>query len=420
MFSISGITFLLVFMVVLAKSFTAPKYGYFLLLAIILCKPWIFERVPEIYTSFHAPLVLGVVLLLACIASGAFACITPEKKRSIVWLTLFLAACYLSRVSDPAGMIGHPYVSEITNMYLLFILGLVSISTQKDVSDLRNVLLGMLLFLAIISYYNYKIVGWKLPMPSLYLIDRNEFSAIMAASIPIFYSVISTKTEINQYKFIGVLGVFFAISCVIPSDSRGAFLSMLVALTLCWRMEEKKKLYLFVVVIIFFIGYSRVSDTYIERISSSKNYEQEASAAGRIGTYLAAYDMSKDYPLFGVGVGNFNRNFWEYCPDKYREFCAPEKSVHNLFLQVLSETGILGSLFFLLFIWSTISQVIVKFFQKINYDDGSEIMNLGFGYGLIVLYFAYLFMPGAYVSFIYPLSAGVVSAYGARKTDACS
>lgn len=394
-------------------SFRTPKYGFFLFLAILLAKPWIFERNPAIYESLHAPLMLGIVLLFQCIYSGSFTRLPSQVIKGTVWFTFFLVCCYLSRLFDPMGVFYNRYLAELTNMYLLFIIGISTVKTQEDVRDLQIAILAIMLFLAGTSYYNYKILGWKLPLPSNYFVDRNEFAALLASCIPLClaYAFIHKK---DCLKYVGLCGAILLIICIIPSYSRGAFLSLLLALIICLKLTMKKKTYLLVLALMFLFGSIRVSDKFVDRVSSTADYEQEASAAGRIATYYAAYYMWLEHPILGVGVGNFNTNFWYYCPDKYKIFCAPDKSVHNLFLQILSETGSLGFLTFSVFAWLTVSRGLCSFIKKNNINDEYLIVSLGFSYSLIVLYFSYLFLPGAYNNFIYPLSAAVISAVNAE------
>jgi O-antigen ligase len=70
----------------------------------------------------------------------------------------------------------------------------------------------------------------------------------------------------------------------------------------------------------------------------------------RIATYMSAWAMFKDYPVLGVGFSAFNE-MWEREPDRYQFVYKGFESVnspHNNFMMLLSETGLAGTLSFIL------------------------------------------------------------------------
>jgi hypothetical protein len=98
------------------------------------------------------------------------------------------------------------------------------------------------------------------------------------------------------------------------------------------------------------------------------------SLAGRAAAAQAAFNLWRDHPFFGVSFGNdyryFGRNApdWAYDPGLFTlgtsegagwvDPNAPEKgNAKNLFLRLLSETGILGFGIFALFCWRQIFAV---------------------------------------------------------------
>lgn len=409
MLSMRGMLFLAIFTYCVVKSFREPKYGYFLMLVLLVAKPLLFELNPEIFTAFHAPLVLGVVLILCCFLSGSLTTLSRRALVSFGFLTLFTLACWLSRIGDPTGITAHKYVGEITNMWLLFLIGVAAVRTSRDLRDLHLVLLATITVLAAVSYWHYRLQGWAMPLPSTYNVDRNEFALTLAAFVPLFLLAV-VRARRTALKCLSVISILLIIVCVIPSYSRGAFLALMAAFLLSVKLMRNRKLYCLIMFLALAAGALRISDSYLERLSSSTDYEKEASAAGRIATYKAALTMFQLAPVMGIGVGNFNENFWDHCPEEYRVFCAPDKSVHNIYLQVLSETGLVGMSAFLLFLLS----VLKPFFRMILPGNGPQSphdkLSFAFGSTCLVLLLGYLLLPGAYDSLIYPLAASFVSA----------
>lgn len=408
MFSIRGLLFLAVFFYCAIKSFREPKHGYFLILVLLLTKPLLFELIPEVFLDLHAPLVLGIVVLLGCIFSGAFSTLDRRAFVIFIFLTFFIVACWLSRVGDPDGVTAHKYIGEVTNMWLLFLVGVATVRTSRDLRELHLVFMVTIVVLGIVSYWHYRIDWWEMPLPARN-VDRNQFSLTLAAFVPIFLLVVVLAKR-RLFKYLAVFSIMLIIVCVIPSYSRGAFLSLMIAFVLGTKLMPNKKLYVIILALALGVGALKVSDSYIERLSSSADYEEEASAAGRVATYYAAFSMFQSAPLMGVGVGNFNDYFWGYCPEQYRVFCMPGKSVHNLYLQVLSETGLMGMIPFLLFILSMLKMLVPMLLPGKGPQCRHDKTCYAFGASFLVLLLGYLLLPGAYNSFIYPLGASFVSA----------
>lgn len=407
MFSIKGIIFIGLFALCSAKAFKHPKYGYFLLLALIIFKPIVFEKIPDIYTSMHAPLLLGVVLLLACFLTGRIAVFDKRLIKPFGALTLFVITCWVSRLNDHMG-ISHKYLDEVINAWILFVIGTSVLKTYEDCKKLHRFFTVSFVFISIYSYYNYRILGWEMPLPSNYYVDRNEFASSLASIVPLYIFTCITAQDKKSWYF-GVFGIVLLIVCIIPSYSRGAFLSLLCAFLLSSKLIYNRKKYFIILLLLVSVGLLRVSDSFKERISSTADYNEEGSAAGRIATYIAAIDMFKHSPLLGVGVGNYNELFWDYCPEEYRKFCRPGKSVHNIYLQALSETGVIGFSSLLLFVFTLLASFVKSLMFKSRSSTDCAKLCYAFGASCSVGLFSYLFLPGVYFNFIYLLTPTVAS-----------
>jgi O-antigen ligase len=401
----------------LLPSWRDSKTGYFLLLAMILAKPLLFENAPAIYTTLHAPLLLGMVLLTAAFFTGGFSCTNTSIQRCFFMLTLFVAVCWISRLGDPRGILGHRYINEVTNMWLLFVIGGTLVREREDVERLRKMLLLLVVGIGVASYYHYRILGWEMPLPSLKDVDRNAFAGSMAAFVPLFMSVLLERGQ-GYYRVLAIAGIVIMLLCIIPSYSRGAFMSLVLALFLCSKMVPNRKQFFALLAIVACAGFLRVSESYLDRLSSTTDYQEEASAAGRLGTYAAALSMARERLAFGIGVGNFNEAFWEHCPEKYQIFCRPGKSIHSIYLQVLAETGVAGLTTFLLFL-ITVARPWLRLLLKKRLLFQEEYLPYAFGASFAVILFAYLFLPGAYDNLLYPLGAGVVSAFAGSCRGGC-
>ena len=131
------------------------------------------------------------------------------------------------------------------------------------------------------------------------------------------------------------------------SNTRGVWLALLVVLAALaihefrrssWRQVAAYGCAAFVV-----LGALTMAVTQQEkRVDSVIHSEREGSVIERYYGYEGALLMAQDYPLFGVGMGNFK----EYYAISYKPAPARQNlfHAHNLFLTVLAESGIPGFL----------------------------------------------------------------------------
>ena len=67
----------------------------------------------------------------------------------------------------------------------------------------------------------------------------------------------------------------------------------------------------------------------------------------RMATWQAGWEMFQDYPVLGVGAGNFDSAYRAY---HLKGWEHPRGHAHNVYLNALAETGVLGLAAYLLFL----------------------------------------------------------------------
>jgi hypothetical protein len=148
---------------------------------------------------------------------------------------------------------------------------------------------------------------------------------------------------------------------VVATGSRAGFLGMAIfwgLSLLMFRFPFRKTLMVVLVLaVLSLIPY--IEDflpVYRRGISMEAFYSDP-----RYGFWTTAIKMIKDKPLIGVGLANFPSVYFDYLTPstpRGKAFMA-----HNILLQVLSETGIIGFIFFTIVIavfWGTLCRIIAK------------------------------------------------------------
>ena len=159
------------------------------------------------------------------------------------------------------------------------------------------------------------------------------------------------KSFILKEKFLYGAVVVTSGILVITTFTRGVWIGSVVALLLAVFIWNKKFFagVLGALLVVFVIGVStskRFSDRVFNRTSLETESNQERKALWR-----GNWAMIKDYPIFGVGIGQNKSHLREY----YDMFGYPETQrqshAHNQYLQYWAGTGTLGFICFLIFLF---------------------------------------------------------------------
>lgn len=215
-------------------------------------------------------------------------------------------------------------------------------------------------------------------------INPNHFGGLLILIIPlslgyILYMSQRTRggdnlfTIIRQSKFSNQLLLFFATilmgTGLIMSESRGALISVLAAIAIFYILLSWKKktrsgtlfigLFLTIIAIYsFWIGI----DPVIEKFA-----ETSETLPKRTFIWKDTLTIIKDFPLFGTGLGTYSLSFSLYKNVAYWPTII--QHAHNDYLELLSETGIIG---FLLVMWGIVifyKQAISKFLRNNPHND---------------------------------------------------
>lgn len=143
----------------------------------------------------------------------------------------------------------------------------------------------------------------------------------------------------------GILG-----SCLIFTWSRGAWLGFLIAMMLFLLMYSKKVLVigLFGVLAIPFLPFV-LPQSILNRFLSIGNLG-DTSTSYRVHIWEGTLNMLRDHFLGGIGVGT--GVFGEVYPQYSLSGIESAPHSHNLYLQILVETGILGLILFVLVLFT--------------------------------------------------------------------
>jgi probable O-glycosylation ligase (exosortase A-associated) len=308
--------------------------------------------------TFPFAMIIAVLTLLATVASK------EEKKVPftpvVVQLLLLIAWVTLTAVFalNPTGA-----WDEWTTVMKTMLIVILTIAVVRTVNDVKALLLTVVLSL---GFWGFKGGLWTIATgghngllgpPGTYIGDNNTLALAMVTSIPLAVAVASfAPTKWTKRAAIAV-AVLTGVS-VIGSYSRGALLGG-AAMTLFLWLKSRSKLktgLIFALVIPLLLV--AMPPAWMERMHSIDNYQQDASAMGRINSWGFAINVANHLPL-GGGFATFTPKIFQiYAPDPTVFYVA-----HSIYFQVLGEHGYIGLFLYLLmflFAWRTGSRIVRK------------------------------------------------------------
>lgn len=179
-------------------------------------------------------------------------------------------------------------------------------------------------------------------------------SYIMMILLPVF-SVFAVMEVRNRYKWLVAVAIALGGFAVLTTGSRGAWGGLAITiLLLCWLLWRRGWLplkiptaYLIIAMLITLPFYKVI----LERLWSDSS---ASTAESRAPLNALAVQMIMDHPMLGVGSNNFAETLPQYVNAEFAGLWI--NTVHNKYLLVCAETGIVGLIAFVGFLLTVLSQ----------------------------------------------------------------
>lgn len=241
--------------------------------------------------------------------------------------------------------------------------------------------------------------------------DPNFFAQIMIVIVPISLErFLHEKRKI--FKLISLWTFAVSVLTIFFTYSRGGLLALIFGMMILLFAYPPKGSMIPILIFSSILFVAFLPSNYVERLSTLTDIFKprpstridERSLQGRLSENLAALEMIKENPLFGVGLGSFNNLFPQYSKKLGLALVASEREAHNLYLEVAAETGIVGFSLFAIVLYSCIQTVIQS--RKKFIDEKMEDyvgMTTGFLAGWLGYLAAALFIQNAFPRYFFLL-----------------
>lgn len=171
--------------------------------------------------------------------------------------------------------------------------------------------------------------------------NPNVYASYLLLVLP-FVPVILLQKNSSVKKSPFVVGFLLLMICLVETWSRGAWLGFAVAFVLFFLICSRRSLpYLLLGGVLLPIGATLLPDNIVSRALSIGS-ASDSSSMYRISAWKGVMTMLEEHWLGGIGVGE--AAFSTVYPAFSYAGIEGIRHAHNLYLQILSETGIAGLL----------------------------------------------------------------------------
>ena len=239
---------------------------------------------------------------------------------------------------------------KILKIQVLTILTLFLFQDQKRVDVLIWVIVCSIGFFSVKGGLFTILTGGSFRVwgPAASFIEENN-SLALATLMTIPLKVYLYRISENEWVKYGlVAAIILSSASVLGSQSRGALVAIIAVGVFFWLKTKTKLVSGFLIVILAAVGFSFMPESWHERMGTIQNYEEDASAMGRINAWGYSINVANDR-LTGGGLQSWKPGSFAI----YAENPTDVHSAHSIFFGPLGDHGWPGLMFFSLILFMT-------------------------------------------------------------------
>ncbi|UCD94161.1 MAG: O-antigen ligase family protein [Candidatus Zixiibacteriota bacterium] len=330
-----------------------PIWGLLCYLIIFLLRPG--EMYP-VLSIFRLELVTGVFVLLTIIIRQKVleGSIYFPKDKITLTLVGFLVVMCLTIFTSYEKTLTFDRCIDFVKLLIFYYLIISIVDTRKKFVAFMSVFLIMIAYIAFDAFKSYISGGFIHRMGVDRMLgttsaggDPNTLAATLGATIPI---VVASAFYFRHY-LLKILLWTLALSMsylITITASRSGMLAFLAALIGGVVLSRHKIVLAVGGCLLILAVWSVLPDQYRQRYMTLTDTEDiSAVSSGRWDIWAAGLKMIVDRPILGVGAGAFSAaaGSKEFGYSRYMQ-------AHNLYIQLLATTGIIGFVVWFAFIFS--------------------------------------------------------------------
>ncbi len=145
--------------------------------------------------------------------------------------------------------------------------------------------------------------------PNSMIADNNQLAVALLVSLPLMnYLRMESKHAIIRIGFAVTMGL--TLFAVVGTYSRGALVALAAVSFYFWCKSSHKIILAIAMIIVIGGAIASMPATWVERMHTIENYQQDRSTVGRFEIWNVAWVMAKTRPLVGSGFLDHTRRPW--------------------------------------------------------------------------------------------------------------
>jgi len=293
-----------------------------------------------------------------------------------------------------------PMWERVMKIQIMVLVGIYLLHSKNHVQILIWIVAGSVAFFGIKGgLFTLRLGGeFRVYGPEgSFIEDNNALALAIVMTIPLLRYLQLQATRRWVWWGLLVAMVLCGFSAL-GSQSRGGLLAIAAMIGYLWWKSRSKLATGFVLVMLVPVAIGFMPEKWEDRMRSIENYEQDASAMGRINAWMMAINLANDRPLVGGGFEIYNdKVFGRYAPDP-----SDVHSAHSIYFQMLGEHGYVGLALFLLLwalVWRNASWINRQSRSRKNLHWASDLARMiqvsliGYAVGGAFLNLAYYDVP---------------------------
>jgi putative inorganic carbon (HCO3(-)) transporter len=324
----------------------AAPISYWLLLIFLLL---LYANLPFVLPATEAFRPAKVVAGAAIVALAVES--LRERRFHLGWpegplLLSFVGAAALSCVTALWPGYAADFFSDLIKMALVSFFLINSAATEQRVRGVMWIMLIGGLFPAVGTLKNYLTGNLEEGRATWVGIfgNPNEAAYSLVILLPLAGYLAASAGWFARLALLGMASLY--VPAIFVTFSRGGLVGLGAVIGLyAWR---HRNIWVYGLLVVAIAGGVALAERYWSRGEDFSQLDGDVSFQQRVATSQAGLEMFVDRPLSGVGLGCSIVAWPLYAPKGL--YTRGALVTHNTFVQVLSETGILGGLPFLLLI----------------------------------------------------------------------
>ena len=431
------------------------KFSFYLLQASFLLVPLYFNKnVLRFRTSQEALLFFFVIMLLWLMALKYL--FSPQKGHHIYYtvpshhkaVIAFVLILILSLIISPNRWVSLQDFLLFLSYFAFYFIVISNVGNKKLFYSIIHTLFFtafIVSFYTVIQYYGLDPFLKEMTQLTSTIGQKNWISNYLSMIFPVAFSYfLLEKIKRNRIFYFFLLSILYMALMI--CQSRGIWISITLTIMLAiyiiikfkfYKIFKRNKKWLVLLLVTFLaitVIYStdnplnKSAITVPQRAMSTFD-ENDPSINTRFLIWNTTFDMIKDKPILGSGIGSFKMNYLFYQAEflknnsYYLKYSGNAKEAHNEYLQLLAEVGILGLVSFLIIFYFFYKKILfILFYENISTQEKSILLGLLLGITVFLIHCLFTFplhVPALGMTFfgIMGLSVAYIGTINIKKRD---